>query len=204
MTNAHVVWPYDTVRVVLPDGSEFPEVPVVGIDLLADIAVLGPIDTPEGALELVDGESLPIGSDAFLIGYAIGRGQSARPAIAPGTLVRVAEVETVGMTYLLTDADITTGQSGGALVSDRGEVIGVFGYQLRDDGLGVAGSSAGHPSASTTDHSRRGPIRTGRQDDPTKGRSASPRDAIRASVGPEFIRDRRVAGNGNRHRVCGR
>ena len=142
VTNAHVVWPYDTVRVVLPDGSEFPEVPVVGIDLLADIAVLGPIDTPEGALELVDGESLPIGSDAFLIGYAIGRGQSARPAIAPGTLVRVAEVETVGMTYLLTDADITTGQSGGALVSDRGEVIGVFGYQLRDDGLGVAGSSA--------------------------------------------------------------
>ena len=130
------------MRVVFPDGSEFPEVPVVGIDLLADIAVLGPIDTPKGALELVDGESLPIGSETFLIGYAIGRGQSARPAIAPGTLVRVAEVETVGMTYLLTDADITTGQSGGALVSDRGEVIGVFGYQLRDDGLGVAGSSA--------------------------------------------------------------
>ena len=142
VTNAHVVWPYDTVRVVLPDGSEHPEVPVVGIDLLADIAVLGPIDTPKGALELVDGESLPTGSETFLIGYAIGRGQSARPAIAPGTLVRVAEVETVGMTYLLTDADITTGQSGGALVSDRGEVIGVFGYQLRDDGLGVAGSSA--------------------------------------------------------------
>ena len=108
VTNAHVVWPYDTVRVVLPDGSEHPEVPVVGIDLLADIAVLGPIDTPKGALELVDGESLPTGSETFLIGYAIGRGQSARPAIAPGTLVRVAEVETVGMTYLLTDADITT------------------------------------------------------------------------------------------------
>ena len=142
VTNAHVVWPYDTVRVVLPDGSEFPEVPVVGIDLLADIAVLGPIDTPKGALELVDGESLPTGSETFLIGYAIGRGEFDEPAISSGGLARVEEVETVGMTYLLTDADSTTGQSGGALVSDRGEVVGIYGYRLRDRSLGVAGSSA--------------------------------------------------------------
>ena len=142
VTNAHVVWPYDTVRVVFPDGSEFPEVPVVGIDLLADIAVLGPIDTPKGALELVDGESLPIGSATYLIGYAIGAGQYSEPTITQGRLARVAEVETVGMTYLLSDADSTTGQSGGALVSERGEIIGMYGYQLRDRTLGVAASSA--------------------------------------------------------------
>ena len=142
LTTAHLVWPQDSMRVVFPDGSEFPEVPVVGIDLLADIAVLGPIDTHKGALELVDGESLPIGSETFLIGYAIGRGQYDRPAIERGVLARVEEVETVGMTYFLTDDDSATGQSGGALVSDRGEVIAMYGYRLRDRTLGVAASSA--------------------------------------------------------------
>ena len=142
LTTAHLVWPQDTMRVVFPDGSEFPEVPVVGIDLLVDIAILGPIDTPKGALELVDGESLPIGSETFLIGYAIGAGQYSEPTISQGLLARIAEVETVGMTYLLSDADSTTGQSGGALVSERGEIIGMYGYQLRDRTLGVAASSA--------------------------------------------------------------
>ena len=142
LTSAHLVWPQDTMRVVFPDGSEFPEVSVVGIDLLADIAVLGPIDTPKGALELVDGESLSIGSATYLIGYAIGAGQYSEPTITQGVLARIAEAETAGMTYLLSDADSTTGQSGGALVSDRGEVIGMYGYQLRDRTLGVAGSSA--------------------------------------------------------------
>ncbi len=141
LTTAHLVWPQDTMRVVFPDGAEFPEVPVVGIDLLTDIAVLGPIDTPERELELVDGESLPIGSETFLIGYAIGKGEYDRPAISRGVLARVEEVETVGITYLLSDADSTTGQSGGALVSDRGEIIGIYGFRLRDRTLGVAGSS---------------------------------------------------------------
>ena len=68
-TNAHVVWPYDTARIVFPDGSEFDEVQVKGWDLLADLAVLGPIDAPTDTLALVDGESLPIGTAMFLIGY---------------------------------------------------------------------------------------------------------------------------------------
>lgn len=142
LSTAHLVWPQDSMRVVFPDGSEFPEVPVVGIDLMADIAVLGPIDTNKGVLELVDGESLPIGSEIFLIGYAIGKGQYERPVIEQGVLVRVEEVESVGMTYLLSDADSTTGQSGGALVSARGEVVAMDGYRLRDRTLGVAASSA--------------------------------------------------------------
>ena len=69
VTNAHVVWPYNTIRVVFPDGSEFDGVQVKGWDLLADWAVLGPIDAVTDGLALVDKESLPIGTDMFLIGY---------------------------------------------------------------------------------------------------------------------------------------
>ena len=44
VTNAHVVWPYDSVRVFFPDGPDLRDVPVIGWDLLTDLAVLGPVD----------------------------------------------------------------------------------------------------------------------------------------------------------------
>ena len=42
LTNAQIVWPYHTVRVVFPDGSEFLDVPVKGLDLIADLAAAWP------------------------------------------------------------------------------------------------------------------------------------------------------------------
>ena len=69
ITNAHVVWPHDKARVVFPDGSEHEDVPVRNWDLLADLAVLGPLDTKQPPLTLADGENLPIGSEIYLIGY---------------------------------------------------------------------------------------------------------------------------------------
>ena len=44
VTNYHVVWPYEAVWVVFPDGTELQNVPVVGWDSMADLAVLGPVD----------------------------------------------------------------------------------------------------------------------------------------------------------------
>ena len=44
VTNAHVVWPFDEVRVVFPNGADFTAAPVKSIDVLGDLAVIGPID----------------------------------------------------------------------------------------------------------------------------------------------------------------
>ena len=142
VTNAHVVWPYDTVRVVLPDSSEFLEVPVKALDLLADLAVLGPIDVPTRALALVDGESLPIGTETFLIGYPGETEEFPQPTIVRGLLSRMRELESIGITLLQTDAVMAPGQSGGALVSDMGEVIGITGLAIINGTFGVAASSA--------------------------------------------------------------
>ena len=142
VTNAHVVWPFDTARVVLPDGSEFQEVPVKGWDMLADLAVLGPIDTPTGALTLVDGEDLPIGSNVYLIDYPGEVREFPQPTIGSGLLTHVRESELVGITYLQTDAPVIGGQSGGALVSEMGEVIGISSFGFTDANFGLAGSSA--------------------------------------------------------------
>ena len=63
ITNYHVVWPYESVRVVFPDGTELENVPVVGWDPMADLAVLGPVDVSAQPLMLIDGEGTALGSE---------------------------------------------------------------------------------------------------------------------------------------------
>ena len=127
ITNAHVVWPYDKARVVFPDGSEHEDVPVRNWDLLADLAVLGPLDTKQPPLTLADGENLPIGSEVYLIGYPGEVEDLPEPTLTRGVLSRRREWEAAKLTYLQSDATIIGGQSGGVLVSNAGEVIGISG-----------------------------------------------------------------------------
>ncbi len=142
VTNVHVVWPYDTVRVVFSDGSEFEEAPVKGWDLLADLAVLGPIDAAPAAADLADGEGLTIGTDVFLIGYPGETEEFPQPTIVRGLLSRVREWDLPGITYLQTDAPTVGGQSGGALVSETGVVIGISGFTFTEGNFGIVQSSA--------------------------------------------------------------
>ena len=127
VTNAHVVWPRAKVSVVFPDGSEHKDVPVLAWDLLADLAVLGPLETRLPPLALADGESLPIGSEVYLVGYPGEVEELPQPTITRGVLSRIREWEAGGLTYLQSDATIIGGQSGGVMVSAAGEVIGISG-----------------------------------------------------------------------------
>ncbi len=142
VTNAHVVWPFDTARVVFPDGTVFDAAPVKGWDLLADLAVLGPIDAPAASLALIDGESIPIGADMYLIGYPGEFEVFPQPAIIRGLLSRTREWASVGITYFQTDATAIGGQSGGALVSETGDVIGISGFRITEGHFGFVASSA--------------------------------------------------------------
>ena len=141
VTNAHVVWPFDEVRVVFPDGTDFRGVPVIGWDLLVDLAVLGPISTPVEPVPMLDGESMAIGSEMYLIGYPAEVEAYPKTTMTRGILSRQREWEAVGITYFQTDAAITGGQSGGALVSDTGAVIGISGFRAFVE-FGLAASSA--------------------------------------------------------------
>ena len=141
VTNAHVVWPFDEVRVVFPDGTDFRGVPVIGWDLLVDLAVLGPISTPVEPVPMLDGESMAIGSEMYLIGYPAEVEAYPKTTMTRGILSRQREWEAVGITYFQTDAAITGGQSGGALVSDAGAVVGISGFRAFGE-FGLAASSA--------------------------------------------------------------
>ena len=60
VTNAHVVWPFEQVRVLFPEGSEYLDSPVIGWDLMADLAI---IRLPGGdnlhPTQLASGQSSP-------------------------------------------------------------------------------------------------------------------------------------------------
>lgn len=142
ITNRHVVYPFDTARVVFPNGAEFDGVPVKGWDLEADLAVLGPIDVATEPLPLIDGETTPIGADMYLIGYPAEFESFPQPTIVKGILSRLRQGESGRITYFQTDASIAGGQSGGALVSDTGAVIGISGSSIADGKFALVASSA--------------------------------------------------------------
>ena len=142
VTNAHVVWPFQEVRVVFPDGSEFLGAPVLNSDLMSDLAIIGPILTDADPLSLTDGEDLEIGSDVLLIGYPAELEDFPQPTITRGILSRLREWESIDMTYFQTDASIAGGQSGGVLVSNQGEVVGISGFAFSEAMFGLAASTA--------------------------------------------------------------
>ena len=142
ITNYHVVWPYEKVWVIFPDGTELENVPVVGWDPMADLAVLGPVNVSAQPLKLGNGEDAPLGSELILVGYPAEVDLFPQPTITRGILSRFREWERLGMTYFQTDAAIAGGQSGGALVNSRGEVIGISTFSFSEAGFGLASSSA--------------------------------------------------------------
>ena len=149
LTNHHVVWPNDfdhTATIVFADGTEYVDVPVVATNPWADVAVLGPLETDKRPLPLADGEQLPPGSDLYLIGYPAEyeqyEGYAPEPTITRGLLSRVRHWHGYDMTLLQTDAAIAGGQSGGALVDGRGQVVGVSTWSWSEAGFGVATSAS--------------------------------------------------------------
>ncbi|NLD43038.1 MAG: hypothetical protein GX657_06030 [Chloroflexi bacterium] len=128
LTNAHVVWPFDEARVVLPDGSAWDAAPVAAWDLFVDLALLGPLEAAAPALALSPGEDLGVASTVYLVGYPGEVEAFPQPAISGGLISRYRQWQGMGITYLQVAATITGGQSGGALVSENGDVIGVSGF----------------------------------------------------------------------------
>ncbi len=142
VTNRHVVWPYESVWATFPDGTWFDGVPVIGWDALSDLAVLGPVDVSVAPVELADGEGLAPGSELYLIGYPAETEAYPEPTISRGILSRFREWEWFGMTYLQTDASIAGGQSGGALVNNLGQVVGISTFSFSEAGFALATSIA--------------------------------------------------------------
>jgi len=130
VTNSHVAWPYTSVRVTFPDGTEYANLPVRYYDHLADLALLGPVSTPTQYATMLDGEALPIGSPVYLIGYPGEYEKFPQPTMTEGIHSRLRQWDPGPITFFQSDSTIFSGQSGGALVSATGAVIGISGFKV--------------------------------------------------------------------------
>ncbi len=140
MTNSHVISGCDSINVTLDTGMEYAAF-VVGDDVYSDIAVLK-IDAEDlCAATLGDSDQVQVGQPAIAIGNPTGYLQGTTTFGIISGVDRNMLVNNTVMNLLQTDAAINTGNSGGPLLNQLGQVIGINSAKISIsgyEGLGFA------------------------------------------------------------------
>ena len=130
ITNTHVVDSGDSFQIVLADGTIF-DVELVGMDRRTDVAVLRPAgDVPASFTPATLGhaDNLRAGETAIAIGspLSLRGGPTVTVGVISATNRRLQSPQGDWLYELVqTDAPISPGSSGGALVDSRGAVVGI-------------------------------------------------------------------------------
>jgi serine protease Do len=134
LTNNHVVDGASKVRVDFTDGRTF-DARVVGTDQPSDLAVLKIAATGLTTVPVGDSEQARVGDVVLAVGNPLGLGQTVTMGIvsAKGRATASGD-QNAYEDFIQTDAPINQGNSGGALVSMRGELIGINSQILSPSG----------------------------------------------------------------------
>ena len=132
MTNHHVIDNSAEVRVIFEDGRLY-EATIIGSDKLTDIGLIKISAANLVPISIGNSDKMLVGDLAVAIGHPLTLG--AAPTVTTGivsALERRLDVggDTMGSAVTLfgliqTDAPITRGSSGGALINKNGELIGI-------------------------------------------------------------------------------
>ncbi len=150
LTNNHVVDGATSIRVTIGGGSSSYNATVLGVNPIADVALLqvqGVSGLP--TVTFASSSTVQLGQRVVAIGNALGKGGA--PAVTQGTVTGLDRSITAsvggGGTERLTgliqsDAVIKPGDSGGPLVNENGQVIGMI-TAAATRGPGRLGSDVG-------------------------------------------------------------
>ncbi len=125
VTNNHVIQGADTFRVVLNDRREYEAELILG-DERTDLAVLR-INTGGERLPVLpfaDTRDAQVGDLVLAIGNPFGVGQTVTNGIISATARTDVGINDYSF-FIQTDAAVNPGNSGGALINTRGELVGV-------------------------------------------------------------------------------
>jgi Do/DeqQ family serine protease len=125
LTNHHVVDGAEFLTVTLHDGRQFTG-EVVGTDAPTDLAVIR-IDAADlPTLPVADSEQVRVGDVVLAVGNPLGIGQTVTMGIisATGRQTGLGGDGTY-QDFLQTDAPINRGNSGGALITTTGQLVGI-------------------------------------------------------------------------------
>lgn len=142
VTNHHVISGASKIKVKLTSGNEY-DATVVGSDEKTDIAIIRiKADEELHVATIGNSDEVEVGSLAVAIGNPLA--SELFGTVTAGVISGVNRSMTVGqreMNLIQTDAAISPGNSGGALINKYGEIIGINSVKLVDDaaeGLGFA------------------------------------------------------------------
>ncbi len=136
VTNQHVVEGASEISVILNTGEEY-TAKLVGADTKTDLAVLK-IDASDtlNAAKLGVSANVKVGELAVAIGNPMGMEFSGSVTAGIISAVnRTMTIENRTYTLLQTDAAINSGNSGGALINQYGEVIGINSVKISSAGV---------------------------------------------------------------------
>jgi Do/DeqQ family serine protease len=133
LTNHHVIDNARTVEVELADGRVF-KARVVGSDAPSDLAVLKLEARGLATIPLGDSDQARVGDVALAIGNPMGIGQTVTMGIVSAKSRATGLGQGAYEDFIQTDAPINRGNSGGALVNTRGELIGINSQILSPSG----------------------------------------------------------------------
>lgn len=130
------------------DNTEY-EAKIIGTDEQTDLAVIKIDKTDLTAAELGDSDSVQVGEFCMAVGNALGLGDSVTSGIVSAVNREVTDSDNNKYLAIQTDVAINSGNSGGALVNSKGQVIGI--NTLKISGTGVEGVGFAIPINSTKD-----------------------------------------------------
>ncbi|HEY2682340.1 MAG TPA: trypsin-like peptidase domain-containing protein [Steroidobacteraceae bacterium] len=123
VTNVHVIAGADSIQISLADGR-VADAAIVGQDPDTDIAILGLKLTKLPVMPLGRSDTLRVGDIVLAIGNPYGLSQTVTQGIVSATgrgQLGLATFEN----FIQTDAAINLGNSGGALIDARGDLVGI-------------------------------------------------------------------------------
>lgn len=159
LTNNHIVNTSSTssyyqvsqankVTVKLYNDDTIYDATIVGTDETTDLAVIKIEKTGLPAAELGNSDSVKVGEFSMAIGNPLGMESTVTAGII-SAVNRTITSENRNYTVIQTDAAINSGNSGGALVNSKGQVIGI--NTLKLSGTGIEGIGFAIPINSTVD-----------------------------------------------------
>jgi Do/DeqQ family serine protease len=140
LTNNHVVEGADKIQVDLEDGRTL-DGKVIGTDKPSDLALIKVNGSGLPTAPLGNSDNAQIGDVVLAIGNPLGVGQTVTMGIvsAKGRSTGSGDGGRTYQDFLQTDAPINHGNSGGALVNTKGEVVGINAEMLSpvDANIGI-------------------------------------------------------------------
>ena len=125
LTNAHVIAGGAECYVVLDTGKNY-RASLLGLDEEKDLAVIKIAAKDLPAAEFGDSDALTVGDTVYAIGNPLG--VELRGTLTDGivsAINRDVDVDGVTMTLIQTNAALNNGNSGGPLINQYGQVIGI-------------------------------------------------------------------------------